>query len=189
MLCDKCNKHPAAVHVERMVNNIRTEHNLCLHCAAEEGWDKSFDKSSDMSFEKIIKEFMGGLIGNFGSFVFLGHPGPGAAESIMLLENDMSCVHCGLSYTEFRDEGKLGCPGCYKAFRVHIDSILKSIHGSSEHVGKAPQKAPTALLLRREIETMRRQQNEAIENEDFETAAALRDKIRQAEALAGKDEG
>lgn len=184
MLCEKCKQNLATVHVERTVNNFKTEHNLCLRCAAEEG--------ADASFESMIKDFMGSIIGSFGGIPFIGHLGqspggihpPGPDRDAVAL-----CGSCGLSYGAFREEGKIGCVTCFRAFRPQIEAILKSIQGSSEHLGKVPQKAPRELLLRREIEDLRRRQSEAIENEDFEAAAELRDKIREAERMTAEGGG
>ncbi|MDR1705609.1 MAG: UvrB/UvrC motif-containing protein, partial [Clostridiales bacterium] len=92
------------------------------------------------------------------------------------------CARCGLKYEDFRTEGRLGCAECYTAFRPQIDSILKSIHGSGEHLGKISRKAPPEITLKRELGNLRRKLKEAIENEEFETAAQLRDKIRYAES-------
>ncbi|MCL2703150.1 MAG: UvrB/UvrC motif-containing protein [Defluviitaleaceae bacterium] len=178
MYCDKCHKNPASVHVERIVNGAKTEYNLCMHCAAHE----RSDAGGDMSFDKMIKEFLGSIIGSLsgysGGLHFLGpdiHNGQAVAEI-------PACQSCGVSFDELREEGKLGCVNCYKAFRPQIDTILKNVHGSSEHTGKTPKKAPRELILRREVETMKRGLREAIEREQYEIAAELRDKIRSAEA-------
>ena len=178
LLCDKCNINPATVHVERMVNNSVSTQKLCFSCAVKEG--------ADMSFENMVKELLGSVIGTLGNnygeitFPIPGHI-PGQAVPF---ETIATCEFCGLSYSELREEGKLGCADCYQIFRPKIDVILKNIHGSSEHLGKVPVKAPKELLLRREIDELRRLQAEAIEREDFEKAADLRDKIRKAEADA-----
>lgn len=33
MLCDKCGKNEANIHVSRIVNGVKVEHNLCSECA------------------------------------------------------------------------------------------------------------------------------------------------------------
>jgi protein-arginine kinase activator protein McsA len=77
--------------------------------------------------------------------------------------------------------------------------LLKKIHGSNVHLGKAPLKlmpleaalGPAETVAAVEIapsvdpvELLRRQLHEAIEHEDFERAAALRDKIHELEGQA-----
>jgi len=178
MQCDKCKVNPASVHVERIVNGIKTEYNLCINCAAQERGDTG----TDMTFEKIIKEFLGSFIGNFGGNFIGGFMDLAPETSVKFDGEEPVCPVCSLSFNDFREEGKLGCAHCYKLFRPQIDAIVKNIHGSGEHLGKAPKKAPLQMLLQRENEQLRRMQREAIENEQYETAAEIRDKIKANEA-------
>jgi protein arginine kinase activator len=83
---------------------------------------------------------------------------------------------------EFRGQGRLGCPHDYEAFRLGLDPILKRVHRSLQHAGKRP---PHYLANREALEEMvdmRRQLLEAIDREDYEQAARVRDMIRQKEA-------
>lgn len=163
MLCEKCKTNQATVHVERNVNNIKTEYNLCFPCALA--------INMEMSFDEIIKEFLGSVIE-----LENGKSPEGEEE-----KPNLTCPGCGMSYQEFREAGKLGCSQCYNAFRQQIDAILKNIHGSGEHLGKVPRSASQTVLNKRELGTLRTKLREAIENEEYEAAAELRDKIRGLE--------
>jgi protein arginine kinase activator len=166
MICDRCKKNEAAVHVESIVNGKRTEHNLCFECAAA----MNPLMNAEASFENIIKEFLSSVIDHTGAHAGEDRPGRGPV-----------CPRCGMTFEDFKAEGKLGCAQCYAAFRPQLDGVLKSIHGSGEHLGKISQKAPPELTLKRELGELRRRLKEAVENEEFETAAKLRDRIRDRE--------
>ena len=94
----------------------------------------------------------------------------------------ITCKHCGLTYDDFRKFGRLGCSECYEAFKSHLSTLLKKIHGSNSHLGKTPLKIPKdqkkAMM---DVHSLKAQLMKAIQMEDFEKAAELRDKIRGLE--------
>ncbi|MDR1704701.1 MAG: excinuclease ABC subunit B, partial [Clostridiales bacterium] len=79
MICDRCKKNPATVHVESIMNGVRTEHNLCFECAAT--------INAEMSVENIIKEFLSSVIDHTGAFGGNDKPETGPV-----------CPRCGLKY-------------------------------------------------------------------------------------------
>jgi protein arginine kinase activator len=91
------------------------------------------------------------------------------------------CQRCGLTYSEFRDGGRLGCSNCYQAFKDQIKPLLRRIHGSNVHIGKSPHMSQGIFEKRREIESLKMELGRAIETEDFEKAAEIRDRIRDLE--------
>ena len=62
-------------------------------------------------------------------------------------------------------------------------ALLRKIHGSSEHVGIS-EIAPLGLLDEREarLHELRRQLRQAVDQEEYERAAELRDAIQELEA-------
>lgn len=91
---------------------------------------------------------------------------------------DFHCGNCGLAFSEFRTKGWLGCAECYRAFESEIDNILTQMHGSRKHKGKEYRnKAPRPAVV--DIDTLRKKLDRAIKNEEFETAATLRDEINR----------
>ena len=162
MLCEKCLKRPATVHMQQYVNGQVTQIHLCQECAAQ--------PDSPLSFE----QFLHGLLDMFS----------GMQENVSQQkpETNYRCPVCGLSLEDFKRTGKLGCAECYQSFRREMDPILKNIQGGNRHEGKYPQKAGAGLHNRRQIEKLRLELTKAIEEEEYENAANLRDRIRELEA-------
>jgi protein arginine kinase activator len=92
-----------------------------------------------------------------------------------------NCEHCGLKFSEFRSTGRFGCPHDYDHFNEELEPLLQSIHGISTHVGKAPLQADTRRREVAELNRLKRQLDTAIEQEQYEEAAQLRDRIQQLE--------
>lgn len=94
----------------------------------------------------------------------------------------VSCPNCGITFREFRESGRLGCPLDYDVFREQLLPLLENIHGEVEHIGKSPQSAPAGSRHQYELIRLRRELATAIEEEAYETAAKLRDEIQAFES-------
>ena len=166
MLCERCGKNPA------------TEMHICSECAREIG------ASMGESFQGMLNDF-GQSLFNTGMFAepfglgnFLsGFMGTPDEEN----ETDLKCKYCGRNYSDFMKTGFLGCPGCYVIFRDRLSPLIKRIHGSNSHVGKVPRRKGGDLRVKREIKDLKNQMNASVKKEEFETAAQLRDKIKELE--------
>jgi protein arginine kinase activator len=90
-----------------------------------------------------------------------------------------------MSYKEFSQHGLFGCSECYEAFGSRLDPLVKRIHGSNEHNGKVPKRMGGDLRLQRNIKELRKQMEAAVDKENFEKAAELRDKIHDLETRLG----
>ncbi len=101
---------------------------------------------------------------------------------------ETKCPNCGLAYQDFRRIGRLGCSECYETFKDSLRVLLKRIHGSTQHLGRTPAKKVVPVQKRSEIDTWRGKLQRAIEMEEFEQAARLRDKIRALEAKKKKEQ-
>ena len=88
---------------------------------------------------------------------------------------------CGLSYGGFKESGRLGCAVCYDTFSTELKPLLQKVQKEIKHTGKVPGKGNLQLVLRRNVSDLRMQLKEAVSRENFETAAKLRDQIRQWE--------
>lgn len=102
--------------------------------------------------------------------------------------NDTKCDVCGLTYGRFKETGRFGCGNCYKVFGERLNPLFKKVHGNTSHTGKIPNRAGGRIKVLREIERLKQQLNEAIRNEEYEKAAALRDQIREINKTTGKEE-
>jgi protein arginine kinase activator len=167
MQCDICGKKKATVHLTEIVDDQMTEMHLCEDCARE--------RSVQMEQQFGLADLLAGLT-DFGKQV-KGY------EQVQL-----KCPRCGMGYDDFKKFGRLGCGDCYTAFEENLASLLKKIHGSSHHMGKTPQAFTVAG--KEKMDTLRDLKNmlqQAIQSEDFERAADLRDKIRILEKQENKD--
>jgi protein arginine kinase activator len=93
----------------------------------------------------------------------------------------VKCPKCGLTYSDFKKIGRLGCGDCYITFKKYLGPLLKRIHGSSQHVGKSPLKVTKVLKKKIDLQELRNRLQKLIEQEAFEEAAKLRDQIKELE--------
>lgn len=91
------------------------------------------------------------------------------------------CPVCGISFFEFRNSGRLGCPYDYTHFQQELEPLLTNIHDGIEHVGKRPHRVAVSADSQAELIQLRRQMEEAIEREDYEKASEIRDAIKKLE--------
>ncbi len=99
----------------------------------------------------------------------------------------VSCEHCGMTFAQFREHSLLGCPACYEAFEKPLIPLLERAHeGGTHHLGKVPARAGASQLRQLQIRRMRKRLDEAVESEDFELAARLRDEIRNFEGQTSR---
>jgi protein arginine kinase activator len=102
------------------------------------------------------------------------------AEELAELDQQ-ACPVCGITFFEFRSQGRLGCPNDYLAFKKQLEPLILNIHGEKEHAGKRPRHSPAGSQQRTQLIRLRREMKEAISNEKYERASELRDEIRRIE--------
>ncbi len=164
MLCDNCGSDDAVVHLTQIVNKEMSVHHLCERCAAEKGIDTP-SSSSTLSVAE-----------------FLAQMGQEESSPRTALA---SCSFCGVTFQDFRRSGRLGCPHCYTSFEAQLRALLRRIHGSTQHVGKVYLTPDTSESdVARQLSGLRRKLERAVEREDFELAARIRDEIRALEPTA-----
>ncbi len=166
--CDKCAR-PATHHAVDIIKGQKIEKHLCDAHAAEDGLAI-----------KAVHAPIGELLTNFvkmhGGSVAAGAEARGA---------ELVCEDCGLSFAAFRDSSLLGCPGCYKAFEGPLGPLLERAHeGATHHVGKVPRRAGAGEARQVQLQRMRKRLDIAVEAEDYELAARLRDDIRKMEGVS-----
>ncbi|MCX5716652.1 MAG: UvrB/UvrC motif-containing protein, partial [Candidatus Omnitrophica bacterium] len=165
MLCDICGKNEATVHLTEIINNAVTKLHLCEDCAKT--------KASQMEEQFGLAELLGGLA-DFGLQI----------ESAEM--SKLKCSNCGFTYMDFKKVGRLGCGEGYNAFQENLTQLLRRIHGSDQHYGKAPIKAKAAVKVRDGIQELKARLAKAVQLEEFEEAAKLRDQIRESEKKIDK---
>ncbi|MFF2890661.1 UvrB/UvrC motif-containing protein [Paenibacillus sp. NPDC057967] len=166
MFCQECGKRPATLHFTKIVNGEKTEFHICESCAREKG---EGIPGTPNSFS--IHSLLSGLL-DFNS------PGTTTPQSA---PQTVRCEECGLTYAQFSKIGRFGCSSCYSAFADRLDPLLKRVHSSTTHSGKIPKRSGGQIQCKREIEQLRKDMQTYIEQEEFENAAELRDRIRELE--------
>jgi protein arginine kinase activator len=92
---------------------------------------------------------------------------------------ELKCGRCGFTQADFKKAGRLGCPDCYKTFADGLESLLKSMHKGTRHVGKVPESLRQSRDLTDRLKGLQKKLAKAVEDENFEQAALLRDEIKQ----------
>ena len=156
----------ATVHLTEIVNNTKKEIHLCESCAQQKGVAIQSQVKS-LSIPEFFGQLMEDKDKDKGSS---GDPGV-----------ELHCPLCEMTYRQFRTGGKLGCPNDYHVFREELTQLLEKIHGSVQHRGKVPARVGMELRRQREIEQLRLDLQAAVDGEEFEKAAELRDRIYDLE--------
>ncbi len=165
MKCQKCNKNEATTHYTQVINGNKTEYFLCAECAAENEDLYNFKLGFDNEFDSFNNFFSG----------FLSNP---YTKSIQGVSKE-SCDFCHMTFREFLNGGRLGCSKCYENFASRLLNPLKQIHGSTVHTGKVPERTGGMLKKTRKIEKLENELKEAVNTQNFEKAAELRDTINE----------
>ena len=93
-------------------------------------------------------------------------------------EDEKSCSSCGMTMKEFQQGRLLGCSNDYEELSDSLEPIIeKNQGGHTTHKGKVPANAPEDSKKQIEILNLRRQLEDAVENENYENAAQIRDRI------------
>jgi len=95
-----------------------------------------------------------------------------------------ACSMCGITFFEFRNNGRLGCPHDYVQFEKELEPLIANIHGATEHVGRSPARFAGGTEPLTAAVGKRREMKEAIECEDYEQAGSLRDELRVIDETA-----
>ncbi len=160
MLCQDCGKKEATVHLTQIINNEKITLNLCDACAEKRGFHSPLQGASFP-----LAEFLSGIIDK------------GLLKESAKLKGKR-CPRCGIAFSDFGKAGRLGCGNCYKIFRDQLRDLLRKIHGSDLHRGKIPPAYGDVMKPIREEKRLEDELKKAIESENFEMAAQIRDKIQ-----------
>lgn len=165
MICQECGKRPASLHFTKIINGEKTEFHICEACAREKG-ESIPGAPNGFSIHSLLSGLLDFEPSTSGSGI---------------QPKAIRCDECGLTYTQFSKIGRFGCSSCYKHFADHLDPLLKRVHGNTVHVGKMPKRYGGQIQFKREIDQLRKDMQSRIEKEDFESAAQIRDRIRELE--------
>jgi protein arginine kinase activator len=158
--CESCDL-PATVHLTEIVGGKKRELHLCQVCAEK----KQILKKQELNLNVILQTVIGQQVG-------------GSSEELARL----TCPACGIKYMEFKAEGRLGCPHDYQVFHTALEPLLQRIHRATRHAGKQPRHRGRSAAWQSEVVALRQRLREAVQTENYEEAAQLRDLLRQKEA-------
>jgi protein arginine kinase activator len=158
MLCCVCKQKEATVHLTQIAGDKMQKVDLCEECAKHKGVNDPAgfslaDLLLGLGASKEIDEAAGGA--------------------------EIKCPRCGFTQADFKKAGRLGCAECYHTFAEGLEGLLKTMHKGTRHVGKVPQAQLQSRDLAERLKTLQKKLTKAVEDENFEQAAALRDEIRQ----------
>ncbi|MEZ6046503.1 MAG: UvrB/UvrC motif-containing protein [Planctomycetaceae bacterium] len=162
--CSRCSKI-ATLHITEINEGKVDELHLCESCAKmylnqpPSNLDEEFP-AVEVEFNELMEE----------------------DDSEESLAEETSCPSCGITYKEFRSKGRLGCPQDYIVFKPQLLGLLDNIHNATQHTGKYPKRAPEASQKQFELIKLRNDLSEAVQAEDYEEAARLRDQINALQA-------
>ena len=158
MLCQHCKKNEANMHMKRIINGSATEIHLCSDCARSLGYGDSLG-GFGLGFSDIFSELLG-------------------RTEKTLSGNALRCSLCGKSFEDIAESGRVGCAECYTTFYDKLLPTLRKIHGKTTHQGKSPSNISTTRATKgNDVEQLKAALKNAVEREDFELAAKLRDEI------------
>ena len=175
MLCEKCKIREANIILTEVVNGIKTEHNLCSQCASQTQLKPFLD--GDFPFAKMLS----GILGLQSE----------AIDEQTEKMNQLVCPTCHTTYGDFIKNSRFGCADCYDTFGMLLDNNMKKLHGNDTHVGKRPKFQPSEKSYEKtvayekeredqqeQLEILQSRLQEAIREEEYESAARYRDEIK-----------
>ena len=165
MQCCVCKEKPATVHLTQIVGDKMQKLDMCDECAKAKGIN------DPASF--AMADLMLGL----GASQELDQSAAGA---------ELKCLRCGFSQADFKKSGRLGCPDCYKTFAEGLAGLLKTMHKGTRHIGKAPEALRASRENTDHLKSLQKKLAKAIDSEDYEAAATLRDEIKSVSGVTAK---
>ena len=172
-LCEECGVNEACYTISVMMGEQITQRHLCADCMAKMNMNLAAG-----NVKHLLSAIMSAISGSVEEAAATASEEADAGASIV-------CERCGISLSQFTKSGKLGCPNCYQAFREQLTPMLQQIHGRVQHAGRKPLDDEAAQRRRAGYERLSRQLEQAVAMEDFETAAILRDQLRQLNNAEG----
>lgn len=186
MQCDYCD-NKATVFFTQIIDGNSEKSCLCEECATQHG----------------VIDPDGFLLGNVDPASEAGSKGTGKGSPIEVPmagvtielptniaptpKNSGICPGCGFAFDDLKKTGRLGCSQCYQFFRNEIRHNLGGMHKGTSHTGRVPKGMLEAFEQRQHLEQLEQEMEQAIDAENYEKAAALRDQIGQLTKVEPQD--
>lgn len=200
MICNRCNERQATIEFTTVVGDEKKTQHLCPECSKQES--ESAKHGADQI--KPDKASENDTQNDSAAKITPAHVSESKKVNVVIGQLSGSdagkgpCTGCGMTYDEFRKIGRLGCARCYDAFGPPLRRLLKRIHGADTHSGRGPRPAvptttettqdnpvtvPSELsdVDQQNVDALRAALQEAVDAEQYERAADLRDQITRLE--------
>ncbi len=166
MKCQSCGKKEAVVRYSENINGKKQELHFCMDCAKKLGF---------VNFSNIFSPLFSDVPEFLDEFSN---------------EDKLVCKKCGYSLEKYMSTGLFGCPECYDTFSDRLDNILIKIQGKNRHINegninkKGYNKTNKDNKVN-ELDELKIKLKQLVEEEKYEEAAVIRDKIRDIEGKKG----
>jgi len=157
MRCEKCKKNAATVHMQQSINGMKKDIYLCDGCSGE------------IEMSLLLENIFHGIFSK-------AHANSNIKSQTAA---QPKCSNCGVTFDELKKDGILGCAVCYTSFNNILEPLLMNAHVSTSHEGKLPKRTGIHIKRERQVHKLRAHMQQAVEAEDFDRAAFIRDQIRR----------
>ncbi|PKL40619.1 MAG: hypothetical protein CVV44_03185 [Spirochaetae bacterium HGW-Spirochaetae-1] len=167
MLCERCKKIEATIHLTEIIKDVKSEVHLCESCARDIGLNSKLS-----NFSLSVPEML--------SFL--------EVNDVTDMDEGNRCMTCGMTFVQYTRQGKVGCADCYTQLDNSLNSVIRSYHGDKKHIGKIPAhvsvnhepvRQEKVVVKRQSFQELQTRLQNAVMEERFEEAALLRDRIRE----------
>ena len=176
-ICQICKKKPATIHLTDIHNNVKKEVHICETCASEKGFNlqgaSNLPQLLGLAAKKII-------------------PSQQHQQTTVVKgkapENDVACSYCGITWSQFSERGRLGCPHDYEDLDVRLRPLIAGQiaphmqNSNVFHVGKTPGACHEPDTTGKAIRALEKRLRQAVAEENYEAAAGFKaelDKLRR----------
>ncbi len=172
--CNACQKAIASIHIMDLhEGNVVGQQHFCVSCAESAGVVQP-KTPIKFSTTEILEDLLGGL--------------KTPQKDKKGGDDEPVCPGCGLNASDFKMRGRLGCPRCYEVFRGSLLPLLERVHDGTSHRGRFPGRTAMDVAAADKMAELKRRLDNAIQEENYEEAAQLRDELQQAEKAGGERE-
>ena len=163
MQCQNCKNNIATIHLTEISDGHRVETHLCQNCAQKQG----LAVQTQIPLNELLSTLLSGQ----------GESKPGNDQSS---STQTVCPQCGMTLQRFARESLLGCPHDYEVFEKNLMPLIeRSQSGHTQHCGKVPDSAGQDEQVKVKLNALQQRLDQAVRNEDYETAASLRDEMKK----------
>jgi len=169
LICENCKERPASVIIKKGNTGESVEQHLCEKCAFQSQTFHFDPNQEPLSIQQFLSQWFG-----------TAEPFKTEQQARVNKFDGIECPGCQLTFSKFLDIGKFGCATCYDTFRQHLPNVFGKLHsGHATHTGKIPVSFNRVYAIKRKVEEVRAKMQDAVKEERFEEAAALRDEANE----------